>query len=335
MVTSLLRFRQGYFDECEQLLTGLRRDVLSLDDGDVPARSEALIRASRAAHSIKGGAGAFGLAGLETAASTLEAALDRLIERGELDGGAITALGDGCEMLEAAFVAAREGIDLPADHGRTERVALDLLTGVPVSPPEPPPLLPEPPPPEMPVMESSAPEPPVTAVPPAPPSPPPPGAARPSLAEAVRAGCGEKAGCSSSCPPPRSPSASRPSASGPMARPQVDVFESSAKLDRASLWEFFWNALRVLWEQLVAPGVEALKRGDLSRPTASSARGSARAFTKASAKVSAPVPSAKTPVPRRNGDDDDWILDVIESGTARPAQAIKAQPAPAIRRTGT
>ncbi|MBF0129376.1 MAG: Hpt domain-containing protein [Alphaproteobacteria bacterium] len=327
MVTSLLRFRQGYFDECEQLLTGLRRDVLSLDDGDVPARSEALIRASRAAHSIKGGAGAFGLAGLETAASTLEAALDRLIERGELDDGAIAALRDGCEVLEAAFVAAREGIDLPAEHGRTERAALDLLTGVPVSPPEPPPLLPEPPPPETPVLESPPPEPPVTVVPP----PPSPAATRPSLAEAVRAGCGEKAGCPSSCPPLRNQSAPRPSASGPMARPQVDVFDSPAKLDRTSLWEFFWNALRVLWEQLVAPGVEALKRGDLSRPTAASAKASA----KVSAPLSAPAPSANRPAPRRNDDDDGWILDVIESDTARPAPAIKAQPAPAIRRTGT
>ncbi|MEO5372907.1 MAG: Hpt domain-containing protein [Alphaproteobacteria bacterium] len=107
VASPLHKYRQGYLLECGQLLTGLRYGLNTLDAGT--ATGDTLVRASRAAHSIRGGAGAFGLVNLEEAAATLEMILEPLLE---LDPAAVTtetvaALRQASAAVDEALRAAR------------------------------------------------------------------------------------------------------------------------------------------------------------------------------------------------------------------------------------
>jgi two-component system chemotaxis sensor kinase CheA len=75
----LAQFRKTYFEECTELLDALQSnlDVLSNGSGD----DETLHAIFRAVHSIKGGAGAFGFAGLVAFSHVFESLLDAMREQ--------------------------------------------------------------------------------------------------------------------------------------------------------------------------------------------------------------------------------------------------------------
>ncbi|MDD3838825.1 MAG: Hpt domain-containing protein, partial [Phenylobacterium sp.] len=65
-----------FFQECEELLTDLESGLLAMEGGDKDA--ETINAVFRAVHSIKGGAGAFGLEELIRFAHVFETALDQI-----------------------------------------------------------------------------------------------------------------------------------------------------------------------------------------------------------------------------------------------------------------
>lgn len=75
----LAQFRKTYFEECTELLDALQSnlDMLSNGSGD----AETLHAIFRSVHSIKGGAGAFGFAGLVTFSHVFESLLDAMREQ--------------------------------------------------------------------------------------------------------------------------------------------------------------------------------------------------------------------------------------------------------------
>lgn len=74
-------FSEGFFEEADDLITDMERCLLDLDIEDPDA--EQLNAIFRAAHSIKGGAGAFGFSVLQETTHILENVLDH-VRRGEL-----------------------------------------------------------------------------------------------------------------------------------------------------------------------------------------------------------------------------------------------------------
>jgi two-component system chemotaxis sensor kinase CheA len=72
----MAEIKQTFFQECEELLAELERGLLAIGDGD--RDPETVNAVFRAVHSIKGGAGAFGLEELVPFAHVFETALDGL-----------------------------------------------------------------------------------------------------------------------------------------------------------------------------------------------------------------------------------------------------------------
>ena len=126
----LQRFRETYITECFELLAEMEEKLLGLDAAT--ASSEDLNAIFRCAHSIKGGAGAFGLVGIGRFTHTLEALLDRLRE------GQMAATRDVIDTLLKArdvvmhmVTAAQAGTELPADFGGDVAAMLSRFCGQP------------------------------------------------------------------------------------------------------------------------------------------------------------------------------------------------------------
>ena len=102
----MAEIRASFFIECEELMESLQDALVILDEngGD----SETINVVFRAVHSIKGGAGAFGLDALVAFAHQFETVLD------ELRSGRIEA---GADAVRLFFKSA----DLLQDHARTDR----------------------------------------------------------------------------------------------------------------------------------------------------------------------------------------------------------------------
>ncbi len=73
---AMAEIRQTFFQECDEQLAELETGLLAIDDGD--RDPETVNAVFRAVHSIKGGAGAFGLDDLVSFAHVFETALDHL-----------------------------------------------------------------------------------------------------------------------------------------------------------------------------------------------------------------------------------------------------------------
>lgn len=120
---SMAELRETFFQECEDLLDamadGLRR--FDADDADV----ECVNSVFRAVHSIKGGAGAFGLDALVQFAHGFESTLD-LLRSGRLgiDAGLIRVLMHAGDHLSDLVAAAREGAT--ADEATSARLIDEL-----------------------------------------------------------------------------------------------------------------------------------------------------------------------------------------------------------------
>ena len=120
-------FKATYFDECSELLLELEEQFAAIEAGD--HSSSRLNAVFRAIHSIKGGGGAFGVAGLVGFAHAYGTLLDYVRDgRVELSEST-TALCIRANDIIADFVkAAQDGSELAADYGADEKAQFDALT---------------------------------------------------------------------------------------------------------------------------------------------------------------------------------------------------------------
>lgn len=120
----LSQFFQGYLTECYELLADMEERLMQLEDGSVDLDS--LNAIFRDAHSIKGGAGAFGLVNISNFTHVQETLLDQLREetvtaRREI----IDVLLKSRDVVYQMLVAAQESRELPADYGQDIRNELE------------------------------------------------------------------------------------------------------------------------------------------------------------------------------------------------------------------
>lgn len=122
----MAEIRASFFIECEELLEALQDGLQTMDDG--AADSETINIVFRAVHSIKGGAGAFGLTALVRFAHRFETVLD------EVRGGRMTADGQALKVFFQAadhvsdlVRASREEGPIPEDETKTLLTELDAL----------------------------------------------------------------------------------------------------------------------------------------------------------------------------------------------------------------
>ncbi len=103
--------RASFFIECEELLEALQDALIAMEDEEVDP--ETINVAFRAVHSIKGGAGAFGLDQLVSFAHAFESAMDE-VRAGTLELGAeVVGLFFQCgDRLSDLVKSSRDGVDL-------------------------------------------------------------------------------------------------------------------------------------------------------------------------------------------------------------------------------
>lgn len=123
----MAEIRASFFVECEELLEGLH-DALNVL-ADSPGNTEAVTILFRAVHSIKGGAGAFGLDALVACAHRVETALDQFRSgRVEVTPRAVKLLYRTADLLQDHVRAARDG-DTAADGADAVLRELEALSG--------------------------------------------------------------------------------------------------------------------------------------------------------------------------------------------------------------
>jgi len=131
----LAEIRTSFFAECEELLEALQDGLTALSAGTDP---DAIHVIFRAVHSIKGGAGAFGLQGLVAFAHGLETALDAARAGDGTPKDAALKLYFRCaDHLSDLVRVARDGGDIPDAQSDALLEALDALQASP--PPQQPP----------------------------------------------------------------------------------------------------------------------------------------------------------------------------------------------------
>jgi two-component system, chemotaxis family, sensor kinase CheA len=124
--------------ECEELIGTAEASVETIRGG---GESEAAIHALfRAVHSMKGGAGAFGLERLASFAHAFETFMDKLRKgTASLDAAAVDLLFDGVDVLRALADEARDGEPAPAARYDAALAALRAAAGLEAPPPSAPP----------------------------------------------------------------------------------------------------------------------------------------------------------------------------------------------------
>ena len=114
-------FKTIFFTECAELLVDMESRLLELDEGTQD--KEQLNAIFRCAHSIKGGAGAFGFSAIMQFTHVLEALLDSMREGKVLPSrDSIDALLKSVDVVNQMLVSAKQGQEPPAGFGS------DLLT---------------------------------------------------------------------------------------------------------------------------------------------------------------------------------------------------------------
>lgn len=115
MTDPMAEIREGFFSECEDLLESLQDGLQDLAAGDPDAPDAETVNVTfRAVHSIKGGAGAFGLDALVTFAHRFETVLDRL-RSGDLrpDAALMRLLFRSADLLQDHVAAAKDDAPPP------------------------------------------------------------------------------------------------------------------------------------------------------------------------------------------------------------------------------
>ncbi len=120
---TLEAIKATFFQECEELLSDLEQGLLALQAGE--GDSETVNAVFRAVHSVKGGAGAFGLEQLVRFAHTFETTLDK-VRSGALkaDDVVLKVLLRATDVLADLVQAAKS--DAQVDPARIAEVADDL-----------------------------------------------------------------------------------------------------------------------------------------------------------------------------------------------------------------
>lgn len=123
----LAEIRASFFVECEELLESLQDALSAMDEGQHDGETINIV--FRAVHSIKGGAGAFGLSALVTFAHRYETVLDELRSgRMEISPEAIKLFFKAADLLQDHVRAARDGRADPPG-AETCLTALEALMG--------------------------------------------------------------------------------------------------------------------------------------------------------------------------------------------------------------
>ncbi|WP_227272543.1 chemotaxis protein CheA [Roseobacter weihaiensis] len=124
----MAEIRASFFIECEELLEALQDGLQALDEGATD--SETINVVFRAVHSIKGGAGAFGLEALVRFAHRFETALDE-VRAGRMspDGNALKLFFQCADHLSDLVRVSRDAGPLPEDETGKLLAQLDTLLG--------------------------------------------------------------------------------------------------------------------------------------------------------------------------------------------------------------
>ena len=113
-----------FFQECSELLGDLEANLLALETGE--GDGETINAVFRAVHSVKGGAGAFGLEDLVRFAHVFETLMDELRSgRKECDDVTIKTLLRASDVL-ADHIAAAQGTKPPVDVARSAGLVAEL-----------------------------------------------------------------------------------------------------------------------------------------------------------------------------------------------------------------
>lgn len=124
----MAEIRASFFIECEELLEALQDglEAMADDSGDL----ETINVVFRAVHSIKGGAGAFGLEGLVRFAHRYETVLDAVRSNTLVaDGDAIKLFFRAADHLSDLVRESRDDGILPEAEGNAILTELDALLG--------------------------------------------------------------------------------------------------------------------------------------------------------------------------------------------------------------
>src|SRR5215471_15191204 len=119
----MAEIKATFFQECEEQLAELESRLLAMDGGDTD--TETVNAVFRAVHSVKGGAGAFGLEALVRFAHVFETTLDDM-RSGKVpaSGAAIKVMLRAADVLADQVTAAKGGAE--ADAARTAALAAEL-----------------------------------------------------------------------------------------------------------------------------------------------------------------------------------------------------------------
>jgi two-component system chemotaxis sensor kinase CheA len=130
-VDPLAAIRDTFFQECEEQLAELESGLLAIEEGDHdPERINAVFRA---VHSIKGGAGAFGLDALVRFAHVFETALDEMRSGGLApEDFVLKEMLRAADLLADHVAAARGGPAVDEDRSALLAQELANLTGAEV-----------------------------------------------------------------------------------------------------------------------------------------------------------------------------------------------------------
>ena len=113
-----------FFQECSELLGDLEANLLALETGE--GDIETINAVFRAVHSVKGGAGAFGLEDLVRFAHVFETLMDELRSgRKECDDVTVKTLLRASDVL-ADHIAAAQGTGAPVDAARSAGLVAEL-----------------------------------------------------------------------------------------------------------------------------------------------------------------------------------------------------------------
>ena len=127
--------KQTFFEECEEQLAALETGLLSIDGGDFdPDVVDAVFRA---VHSIKGGAGAFGLDRLVQFAHAFETALDALrSHRLAASPATLSVLLRAADLLADSVRDTQGRVAVDLGRGPALEIELAALTSAPAADPE-------------------------------------------------------------------------------------------------------------------------------------------------------------------------------------------------------
>ena len=135
-VDTMAAIRDIFFQECEEQLSALEAGLLTIEGGD--RDPETVNAVFRAVHSIKGGAGAFGLEPLVRFAHVFETALDD-VRSGRLipDAPVLKVMLRAADVLSDLVRVARDGGAEDVERDRALVAELSALGGRPGTQPEP------------------------------------------------------------------------------------------------------------------------------------------------------------------------------------------------------